>query len=241
MAGGREGARHDRADGLASTIAKESPTSAMSEPPAPPEFLFNGPEAAPLTLALAHGAGSAMDTEFMNAFAEGLVVRGQGRLRVARFESPYMVARRDDGRRRPPNPESVLLDAWRRAIAVLGPGRLAIGGKSMGGRMASMVADQSGVRALVCLGYPFHPQGKPEKLRVAHLTALRTPTLIVQGTRDPLGTADEVPRYRLSPSIALHWIDDGDHNLAPRKSSGRSVGRAWTEAITSIGDFLARL
>jgi len=213
----------------------------MSEPPAPPEFLFNGPEAAPLTLALAHGAGSAMDTEFMNAFAEGLAVRAKGRLRVARFEFPYMVARRGDGRRRPPNPKSVLLDAWRRAIAVLGPGRLVIGGKSMGGRMASMVADESGVRALVCLGYPFHPQGKPEKLRVAHLTALRTPTLIVQGTRDALGTEDEVPRYPLSPSIALHWIEDGDHNLTPRKSSGRSVDQAWTEAMTAIGDFLDRL
>jgi predicted alpha/beta-hydrolase family hydrolase len=213
----------------------------MSEPPAPTEFLFNGPEAAPLTLALAHGAGSFMDTEFMNAFAEGLAVQGQGRLRVARFEFPCMVARRGDGRRRPPNPQSVLLDAWRRAIAALGPARLAIGGKSMGGRMASMVADESGVRALVCLGYPFHPQGNSEKLRVAHLTTLRTPALIVQGTRDPFGTEDEVPRYPLSSSIALHWIDDGDHNLAPRKSSGRGVGRAWTEAISAIGDFLARL
>jgi hypothetical protein len=213
----------------------------MSEPPAPPEFLFNGPEAAPLTLALAHGAGSFMDTEFMNAFAEGLAVQGQGGLRVARFEFPYMVARRDDGRRRPPNPQSVLLDAWRRAIAALGPTRLAIGGKSMGGRMASMVADESGVRALVCLGYPFHPQGNSEKLRVAHLTTLRTPTLMVQGTRDPLGTEDEVPRYPLSSSIALHWIEDGDHHLAPRKSSGRSVGQTWTEAISAIGDFLARL
>ncbi len=213
----------------------------MSEPPAPPEFLFNGPEAAPLTLALAHGAGSFMDTEFMNAFAEGLAVQGQGGLRVARFEFPYMVARRDDGRRRPPNPQSVLLDAWRRAIAALGPARLAIGGKSMGGRIASMVADESGVRALVCLGYPFHPQGNSEKLRVAHLSTLRTPTLIVQGTRDPFGTEGEVPRYPLSPSIALHWIDDGDHNLAPRKSSGRNVDRTWTEAISAIGDFLSRL
>jgi hypothetical protein len=213
----------------------------MSEPPAPPEFLFNGPEAAPLTLALAHGAGSFMDTEFMNTFAEGLAAQGQGGLRVARFEFPYMVARRDDGRRRPPNPPSVLLDAWRRAIAALGPAGLAIGGKSMGGRIASMVADESGVRALVCLGYPFHPQGNSEKLRVAHLTTLRTPTLIVQGTRDPFGTEDEVPRYPLSSSIALHWIDDGDHNLAPRKSSGRGVGRTWTEAISAIGDFLSRL
>ena len=213
----------------------------MAEPPAPPEFRFNGPENAPLTLALAHGAGSFMDTEFMNAFAEGMVVQGRGRLRVARFEFPYMVARREDGRRRPPNPESVLLETWRRAIAALGPERLAIGGKSLGGRMASMVADECGVRALVCLSYPFHPQGNPEKLRVAHLTTMKTPALIVQGTRDPFGTEEEVAHYPLSSSVGLYWIEDGDHNLAPRKSSGRGVGRTWTEAISAIGDFLGRL
>lgn len=213
----------------------------MSVPPSPPEFLFNGPESAPQTLALSHGAGSLMDSDFMNAFAEGLVVQGHGRLRVARFEFPYMAARRKDGRRRPPNPETVLLEAWRQAIAALGAERLVIGGKSLGGRMASMVADETGVRALVCLGYPFHPQDKPEKLRIAHLTTLKTPTLIVQGTRDPFGTEDEVSRYPLSSSVALHWIEDGDHDLAPRKSSGRGVGRTWAEAISAIGDFLARL
>jgi len=213
----------------------------MSEPPAPPEFMFNGPETAPLTLVLAHGAGSFMDSDFMNAFAEGLVVQSHGGLRVARFEFPYMVARRDDGRRRPPNPESVLLETWRQAIAALGPEHLVIGGKSLGGRMASMVADESSVRAVVCLGYPFHPQGEPEKLRVAHLTTLQTPTLIVQGTRDALGTEDEVRRYPLSPSIALYWIEDGDHNLTPRKSSGRSISQTWTESISAIGDFLGRL
>jgi len=219
----------------------ETPAAAMSEPPAPPEFQFNGPENAPLTLVLAHGAGSFMDTEFMDAFAEGMVVQGHGHLRVARFEFPYMAARRDDGRRRPPNPESVLLETWRRAIAALGSERLVIGGKSLGGRMASMVADESDVRAVVCLGYPFHPQGNPEKLRTAHLAALSTPTLIVQGTRDPFGTEEEVSRYSLSSSIALHWIEDGDHNLVPRKSSGRGTSQTWTEAISAIGDFLGRL
>jgi len=97
------------------------------------------------------------------------------------------------------------------------------------------------VRALVCLGYPFHPQGQPEKLRTAHLAALSTPTLIVQGTRDPFGTEEEVSRYALSSSIALHWIEDGDHNLTPRKSSGRGAGQTWAEAISAIGDFLGRL
>ena len=219
----------------------EKSAPAMPESSAAPEFRFNGSADAPLTLVLAHSAGSFMDSEFMDAFAEGMVVQSHGRLRVARFEFPYMAARRNDGRRRPPNPESVLLDTWRQAIAALGPGQLAIGGKSLGGRMASMVADKCGVRALICLGYPFHPEGKTEKLRVAHLATLSTPTLIVQGTRDPFGTEEEVSRYLLSPSIALHWIEDGDHNLAPRKSSGRGVGRTWTEAISAIGDFLGRL
>ncbi len=203
-----------------------------------PKLLIDGPAKPRATLALAHGAGVAMDSDFMAAFAEGLGARG---FRVARFEFPYMAARRNDGRRRPPNPESVLLDTWRQAIAALGPGQLAIGGKSLGGRMASMVADECGVRALICLGYPFHPEGKTEKLRVDHLATLSTPTLIVQGTRDPFGTEEEVSRYLLSPSIALHWIEGGDHNLAPRKSSGRGVGRTWTEAISAIGDFLGRL
>ncbi len=213
----------------------------MSEPRAELDFLFNGPASAPLTLVLAHGASSPMDTNFMDAFAEGLAAQGLGRWRIARFEFPYMVARRADGRRRRPNPESMLLAAWRGAIAALGPDRLVIGGKSLGGRMASMVADESGVAGLVCLGYPFHPTGKPEKLRVATLVALKTPTLIVQGTRDPFGNEAEVQRYPLSPAVSMHWIEDGDHNLAPRKSTGRSVARTWTEAISAVGDFLSRL
>ncbi len=213
----------------------------MSEPRAELDFLFNGPASAPLTLALAHGAGGPMDSDFMDAFAEGLAAQGLGRWRIARFEFPYMAARRADGRRRRPNPESMLLAAWRGAIAALGPDRLVIGGKSLGGRMASMVADESGVAGLVCLGYPFHPTGKPEKLRVAHLVDLKTPMLIVQGTRDPFGKEAEVQRYPLSPAVSMHWIEDGDHNLAPRKSTGRSVTRTWTEAISAVGDFLSRL
>ncbi len=213
----------------------------MSEPRAELDFLFNGPASAPLTLALAHGAGVPMDSDFMSPFAEGLAAQGLGRWRVARFEFPYMAARREDGRKRPPNPESRLLATWRDAIAALGPRRLVVGGKSLGGRMASMVADECGVRGLVCLGYPFHPPGQPENRRVGHLADLKTPTLIVRGTRDPFGNEDEVSGYLLSSAIALHWIEDGDHDLAPRKSAGRSVTRTWTEAISAMADFLDKL
>jgi predicted alpha/beta-hydrolase family hydrolase len=108
----------------------------------------------------------------------------------------------------------VLLDSWRKAIEEQGGGsRVVIGGKSMGGRMASMVADEAGVRGLICFGYPFHPPGSPEKTRVAHLEHLRTPALIIQGTRDPFGTRDDVQRYVLSPSIRVEWIEKGDHSL----------------------------
>jgi len=109
----------------------------------------------------------------------------------------------------------------------------------MGGRIASMVADETGVDGLVCLGYPFHPPGHPEKLRTTHLERLVTPALFVQGTRDPFGTHEEVAGYRLSPAIRFHWSEDGDHSLKPRKSSGRTEPQNLEEAIAAIRGFLA--
>jgi hypothetical protein len=203
-----------------------------------PEFLFDGPEAAPSTLILAHGAGAPMDSPFMAGFAAGLAARG---CRVARFEFPYMAASRRDGRRRPPDRQPALLECWREAVAALGPERLVIGGKSMGGRMASLVADELGVRGLVCLGYPFHPSGRPERTRVDHLAALKTPTLICQGTRDPLGSHAEVASYTLSPATHLHWLEDGDHDLKPRRASGRTHEQNLGEAVAAVAAFLTRL
>jgi predicted alpha/beta-hydrolase family hydrolase len=202
---------------------------------APPALHFDGPGDAPLTLALAHGAGAPMDTPFMAAFAEGLAAAG---LRVARFEFPYMAASRRDGRKRPPDRQPVLLESWRQVIRALGPERLAIGGKSLGGRMASLIADETAVRGLVCLGYPFHPPGRPERLRTAHLETIVTPTLIVQGTRDPFGAPAEVAGYRLSPAVRLYWAEDGDHGLTPRKASGRTAEQNWSEAAAAIAAFL---
>jgi predicted alpha/beta-hydrolase family hydrolase len=153
-----------------------------------------------------------------------------------------MSQRRSDGVRRGPDRDPVLLASWRAAIAALGdPATLVIGGKSMGGRMASRVADECGVRGLVCLGYPFHPPGKPEQLRTAHLAALRTPALVVQGTRDPFGTRDEVAGYTLAPSIRVHWMEDGDHSLVPRKASGRTRQETWAEAVEVVAAFVSGL
>ena len=184
-----------------------------------PDLLLDGPRDAPRTIALAHGAGGAMDSPWMDAIAARL---GDAGLRVARFEFPYMQQRRLDGKRRPPNSSVKLEAAWHTVIQKLGPDGLLIGGKSMGGRIASMIADQAGVAGLVCLGYPFHPPGKPEKHRIVHLAGLRTPALFCQGERDTFGARDEVEACTLSDAIQIEWMPDGDHSLKPRKRSGRS-------------------
>ena len=174
----------------------------------------------PATLILAHGAGAPMDSHWMTGMAERLAARG---LNVLRFEFPYMAQRRLDGGKRPPNQQAKLLDCWREVYAEVRrhvAGRLAIGGKSMGGRMASLVADELGVDALVCLGYPFYASGKSEKPRVAHLAELRTPTLIIQGERDALGNREAVEAYTLAPSIEVLWLAAADHDLKPLKASG---------------------
>ncbi len=176
------------------------------------------------TVVLAHGAGAAMDSSWMNDFCARLAVRG---VRTARFEFGYMAARRDGVRRPAPRAETVVgeyRDAVAAVIDVVGA-PVVIGGKSFGGRVASLAADElhaDGLAAgLVCLGYPFHPPQKPAQLRTAHLAELRTPTLICQGTRDPLGTREEVAGYVLSDAIEMLWLEDGEHDFRPRvKISG---------------------
>jgi uncharacterized protein len=202
-----------------------------------PELLVNGPPDAQWTVALAHGAGAGMATPFMNAMAVGLVGRGY---RVARFEFPYMAGRRS-GKRRPPDREIVLRETWLKVVDKLGRRRLVIGGKSMGGRIASLVADEAAVAGLVCLGYPFHPVGKPAQLRTQHLEFIKTPTLILQGQRDPFGGPAEVAGYHLPSTIRLHWLLDGDHSFKPRKSSGTTEAQNLEAAIAEINAFVRQL
>jgi len=203
------------------------------------DLLFDGPSDAPLTIALAHGAGAPMDSPFMRRVAEALGGRGW---RVARFEFPYMARRRTEGKRGAPDREPVLRARWVEVVERLGGGgRVVVGGKSMGGRIASMIADEVGARGLVGLGYPFHPPGAPAKLRTAHLENLSTPALIVQGTRDAFGTREDVAGYRLSPSIRIHWIEAGDHSFKPPAKSGRTEKQNVEEAIAAVHEFAAGL
>jgi len=183
-------------------------------------FLFDGPAEAQLTVLLAHGAGAPMDSASMNVIAEALASTG---LRVARFEFGYMASRRGSSRKKPPPRAETLKSEYIAAIdALRSKGPLVIGGKSMGGRVASMTADEhdaSGhIAGLMCLGYPFHPIGKPDQLRTAHLVEMRTPTLIVQGTHDFFGTREDVVNYKLSKAIEIFWLEDGDHDLKPCKT-----------------------
>jgi hypothetical protein len=154
-----------------------------------------------------------------------------------------MRARRETNRSSgAPDREPILRNSWKEAVERLGGGRqLVIGGKSLGGRIASMVADEVGARGLVCLGYPFHPPGRPDRLRTKHLEALTTPALIVQGTRDPFGTPEEVEGYRLSDSIRIKWIENGDHSFKPRAASGRTESQNLLEAVEAVREFLATI
>ncbi|MDB5539151.1 MAG: Alpha/beta hydrolase [Devosia sp.] len=209
------------------------------------EFLFDGPEDARVTIMLAHGAGAPMDSASMNATARALAAGG---FRVARFEFAYMASRRSAAGKKPPPRAETVMPEYVAAVDDLGPtdGPLVVGGKSMGGRVASMVADAlfdaGRIAGLLCLGYPFHPPGRPEQLRTRHLIDLRTPTLICQGTRDEFGVPDEVKTYGLSKAIEVRWLEDGDHDLKPRKAiSGFSTADHLKTVTDTVTGWVGRI
>lgn len=198
-------------------------------------------------LILTHGAMAAMDSPFMDAMTEALVARS---ISVTRFEFAYMAQRRTGGKKRPPPRAENLLDEYRQAVAQVrsrtrSKQPLAISGKSLGGRVASMVAqdlfDAGSIAGLVCLGYPFHPVGKPEQLRTSHLENLTCPALILQGERDPFGTPQEIADYDLSPEIQFHWVGDGDHDFGPRGRSGYTRKGNLAAAADAIAAFIVSL
>jgi hypothetical protein len=174
----------------------------------------------------------------MNQMAALLADRG---IATLRFEFAYMAARRS-GKRRPPPRAETLTGEYLSTVERAGHGpKLLIGGKSMGGRVASLVADrlhaEKRIAGLACIGYPFHPPGKPDQLRTAHLEQLACPALIVQGERDPFGTRAEVESMRLSRAIEFAWISDGDHDFGPRGGSGFTRKGNLAAAADAIATF----
>ncbi len=208
-------------------------------------LLEDSPADAQCRLLLAHGAGAAMDSPFLDTFAALIAERG---IATTRFEFDYMAARRTSPKRKPPPKAEFLVQQYERAVQLvrgrMTPSeRLFIGGKSMGGRVASLIADrlhaEGLVSGLVCLGYPFHPPKTPEKLRTAHLEGMTCPALIVQGDRDPFGARSEVEAMALSTHIAFHWADDGDHDLGPRGASGLTRRGNLEAAADAMAAFMA--
>jgi predicted alpha/beta-hydrolase family hydrolase len=188
---------------------------------------------------LAHGAGNDRTTPLLVAVHEGLA--RQGYLSVT-FNFPYT----EQGRRAP-DPAPVLEACYRSVIAVvrtdkaLRPPQLVIGGKSLGGRIASHLAAQGeAIDGVVLLGYPLHPPGKPEKLRVEHLTRIPVPMLFFAGTRDPLCTLELLRQTlkRLVVPVTVHVIADGDHSFVVPKRTGRTQEEVYEEIITASSTWI---
>jgi uncharacterized protein len=210
-------------------------------------LLDSGPPDAPARLLLAHGAGAPMDSAFLETFVAMLTARA---VATTRFEFQYMAARRVSPKKKPPPKAETLVQEYASAVELvagrlpLGQ-RLYIGGKSMGGRVASLIAGELHARnviaGLVCLGYPFHPPKMPEKLRTSHLAGMKCPTLIIQGERDPFGTRDEVEALGLPVSIHMHWSPDGDHDLGPRGASGFTRRGNLEAAADAVAGFVGEV
>lgn len=198
-------------------------------------------------LVLAHGAGAGCNSPFMNRLACSVASQG---VNVWRFEFPYMQKCREDGRKRPPDRQPVLLEHFRQVVEAcrgeLGPDRpLAVAGKSMGGRMASLLAaspDGADFQGVVCFGYPFHPPGRPDRWRTDHFSDIRVPVVIFQGTRDPFGRPGELAqRPGLPEQVFVHWLEGGDHDLRPLKKQGLDPDALIEEAAVQAAAFVRRL
>ncbi|WP_282177725.1 alpha/beta fold hydrolase [Vibrio nereis] len=197
-------------------------------------YLIDGERDQPIFI-FAHGAGAGMEHDFMSAVATGLAEKG---IQVVRFNFPYMVKRAEDGKKRPPDRAPKLLEAYQSVIKEFADKPVVIGGKSMGGRMASLLAEESDVAAVACLGFPFHPPGKPEKYKGKHLASVTKPLLILQGERDTFGKKEEFAEFQLSDSINVTFLPDGDHSFKPRKRSGYTEEGNIQLAVERLATFI---
>ncbi len=191
---------------------------------------------------LAHGAGSDMTNPFLSAVHTGLAENG---FPTVKFNFPY----KERGGKAP-DPAAVLERCWRHVIDAvaadkdIGARRIVIGGKSMGGRMASHVAAQGAeVAGLVFLGYPLHPPGQTQKLRTAHLGKITAPMLFFAGTRDSLCNLDLLRATidTLRAPITLKVIEGGDHSFKLPKSMKRDEGEVLQEIIEDTVAWLKKI
>ncbi|HKK55427.1 MAG TPA: alpha/beta family hydrolase [Marinobacter sp.] len=196
-------------------------------------------------LVLAHGAGSPADSAFMEQLSGCLASAG---IATARFEFPYMQLTRQDGRKRPPDRQPVLLAHFRDVIRqVAGNGPVFIGGKSMGGRMASLLAAEDGLAGIlngcICFGYPFHAAGKPDRWRVEHFDSFRCPVMIVQGTRDPFGKQEELENLNLlsTSSCRIHWLKGANHDFRPLVRQPETQYQLIESAAQVAAEFMAEV
>ncbi|MEY8216632.1 MAG: alpha/beta family hydrolase [Colwellia sp.] len=194
----------------------------------------------------AHGAGANMHHQFMEQIT---VLLNKANINVVRFNFPYMDKRIEFGKRYPPDRMPKLIECYQSVINKLVNEQkntlpLFIGGKSMGSRVAVTLAEKNEmsvhIQGVFCLGYPFHPAKKPEKLRLEPLQLTKTPVLIVQGERDTLGSKDEFLNYEISPLCQCVFLPDGDHSLKPRVKSGFTHQQHIEQAVLEITQFIKR-
>lgn len=197
---------------------------------------------------LSHGAGAGIDSDFMVDITHQLNDVG---LKTIPFNFPYMDIMKETGKRRPPDRMPKLIESFRQKIVEVSKKypekKIIIGGKSMGGRVASLVTVElesikpKTIEACICLGFPFHPPKKLDKYRGEHLVDIKTPTLILQGERDPMGTNKEVKNYDFSPLVTVKAIPDGDHSFKPRVKSGYTLAQNISLCISTIRTFVRAL
>ncbi|MFT4747095.1 MAG: putative alpha/beta-hydrolase family hydrolase [Congregibacter sp.] len=188
------------------------------------------------TFVFAHGAGAGQNSEFMQLMAKGIA---EHKINVVRFNFAYMQLAEASGKRRPPDRADKLLSQFTELLNQIDNSLpIFIGGKSMGGRMASMLLEESTAEGCVCMGYPFHPPGKPEKLRTQHLLSINKPLLILQGERDTFGKREEIASFNLSQQIQVSYLADGDHSFKPRKASGHNLEANLHKAIEHSAAFI---
>ncbi|MBL0609774.1 alpha/beta fold hydrolase [Aeromonas jandaei] len=203
------------------------------------EVIREGAVDAPVRILLAHGAGAGMEHAFLAELSR--LLAGPD-IEVVRFNFPYMTRRSQDGKRRPPDRQPILLAHWREMVREFAHPRLFLAGKSMGGRMVAEISDEiyceMNAAGLLILGYPFHPPARPDRWRGEVLKQIKTPTLLLQGERDTFGSRVELADFPFSSAVSVHWLTDGDHGFKPGKSSGLCEQDNLQRAASRIRQFV---